>query len=456
MTHCAWIAAFGVFQATACDSAGPVSREGDSGPTRDGGGAPSGSGGVNSGGATGGRRGMDGSAGAGGRLDAGAPSRVDAGDASPVSSCGDSKVSAIRISAARLTKSPELETSVDLAGPGVAAIVSLRSVGLQVLRWANGHLVLLGEGGFWDVGLDGANHWYPLAGLLHSTLAADLDGDGDQDVLVATVRVEMVQTGSEPPSVAQVSHLVAWERTPAGLTERGDALTRPIYVGMPISTTDLDHDGKLDLVTYLNGTPVGHMNRGAFKFSATELGAKSDVYADDAAAIAALAADRNADGEDDLLVLVGSSLGTDAIVLLNDGQGRFMAPGAPAHEEPAQAGLAFGDVTGDGRVDVIVNSVISGPEFHLLASNGPSTFAPSITIGDGASGVQLADLDQDGQLDLLGMSETRFTAVYSSGGQFEQRDLELPLPSGTLDFVATGGGKTDPATLYVAHKICEP
>jgi hypothetical protein len=373
-----------------------------------------------------------------------------------VSTCDDSKVSAIRISAARLTTSPELETSVDLVGSGVAATVSLRSAGLPVLRWANGHLVLLGEDGFWDVGLDGANHWYPLTGLLHGALAADLDGDGDQDVLVAVARVETVQTGSEPPSVAQVSHLVAWERTPTGLIERGDALTRPIYVGMPISTTDLDHDGKLDLVTYLAGVPVGYLHKGAFKFSARDLGAKTDAYADTAAAIAVLAADRNADGADDLLVLLGSSLGSDAIVLLNDGKGRFMAPGAPAHEEPAQLGLALGDVTGDGRADVIVNSVISGPELHLLASTGTSTFAASVTIGSGASGVQLADLDQDGQLDLVAMGETRFTGVYSSGGRFQQRDLDLPLPSDILDFVATGGDRTTPATLYVAHKMCAP
>jgi hypothetical protein len=113
-------------------------------------------------------------------------------------------------------------------------------------------------------------------------------------------------------------------------------------------------------------------------------------------------------------------------------------------------------VTGDGRVDVIVNSVIAGPELHLLASTGATTFAASATIGNGASGVQLADLDQDGQLDLVATGETRFTGVYSSGGQFQQRDLELSLPSGILDFVATGGDKTAPATLYVAHKICAP
>lgn len=428
--------------------------------------AASGSGGANAGRGAGGHSGAGGSnAGddtdsssrveAGSHVDAGALAHVDGGDASMVSSCDDSKVSAIRISAASLTPSPRLETSVDLAGPGVAATVSLRSAGLPVLRWAGGHLVLLGNDGFWDVGLDGANHWYPLTGLVHGALAADLDEDGDEDLLVAVARVEMVQTTGQPPSVAQVSHLVAWERTPTGLTARGDVLTRPIYVGMPFSTADLDHDGKLDLVTYLNGVPVGYMNAGGFTFSPKDLGTKAEAYADNAAPIAVLAADRNADGAADLVVVLGSVLGSDAIVLLNDGHGQFLAPGAAAHDEPAQLGLAFGDLTGDGRLDVIVNSATTGPKLHLLASTDASTFAAPVTIGSDASGVQVADLDQDGQLDLIATSERRFTGVYSSGGHFSQRDLDLTLPSGMLDFVTTAGA-TGPAMLYIAQKVCAP
>jgi hypothetical protein len=83
-------------------------------------------------------------------------------------------------------------------------------------------------------------------------------------------------------------------------------------------------------------------------------------------------------------------------------------------------------------------------------------FASSVQIASDPVGVRLADVDEDGRLDIVTTIERRAIAVTGRDRVFETRDLHLPLPSDTLDFALDPGDGSKPARLFVSQRICGP
>ena len=162
-----------------------------------------------------------------------------------------------------------------------------------------------------------------------------------------------------------------------------------------IATADVNGDGNADLVlsqqVSSNGEVVVLLGNGSGGFTQTQ--ASVSMYT---MASLLIPADLNGDGKVDLIA-VGASP-TETSVLIGNGDGTFTVESNPGL--PAASRAAVADVDDDGVLDVIV-----GPnDFSVYTGNGDGTFS-LVPAGPNAnfkmSGFAVGDLNQDGIPDIV-------------------------------------------------------
>jgi FG-GAP-like repeat len=137
-------------------------------------------------------------------------------------------------------------------------------------------------------------------------------------------------------------------------------------------------------------------------------------------------ADVNGDGKPDLLVINGSCNSTTTCssiqfetdgavgVLLNNGNGTFQTAVAYDSGGIVATSIAVGDLNGDGKPDLVVaqcsgvftSYCLGFSEVGVMLGNGDGTFQAAVNYGEdpnsiGPDAVALADLNGDGDLDIL-------------------------------------------------------
>ncbi len=194
--------------------------------------------------------------------------------------------------------------------------------------------------------------------------------------------------------------------------------------GWNLAAADFDNDGHVDFALVDSGNADYDrawifLNRGNGSFAAaTSPVPLSDPNTFPQALDPVLALDLNGDGKTDLLVLDQMGSGPfPYLAAIGDGKGNFTyksgIPASPGGLSLTGIVTATGDFNGDGLQDIIYRtSSGSVQELAVALSNGDGTFQNPVVINPGSTttqvgfdGVSIADVNGDGKLDIIAVSE---------------------------------------------------
>ena len=259
------------------------------------------------------------------------------------------------------------------------------------------------------------------------SLVADFNGDGHGDLLMvnpATEIVVLLSNGTGPFAAPVVTALQYATGHPAVGDVNGDAKLDLVVTDWSTKTVAVllgngdgtFRSGSVFAVTVATLGPValGHFNADAFldvvvgDHMSNSSESTVEVYAGDgtgqfsgrtsspagAALFALIPVDVNGDSKTDL---IGANHLDPMRALLGNGNGGFTA--AP-YTYTSGGEVATGDFNHDGKVDLaIADSTIV--EIQLGDGDGTFTHSASYAAGSGVAGITIADVDEDGWLDLL-------------------------------------------------------
>ena len=241
-----------------------------------------------------------------------------------------------------------------------------------------------------------------------NVVAADVDGDGDIDLLTANTFGLSVSVRLNDGTGVFAAPATGAEVIVANSGESVQIVT----------AFDVDGDGDLDLLTsHYNGTlnmVSVRLNNGNGSFVTPATGADVNVGSGTAGFITVVGADVDGDGDLDLLA---ANTGDNTVsVRLNNGMGGFTMPATGANVSVGSGpyGLTAADVDGDGDLDLLTANVSSNT-VSVRLNNGAGVFAPpatgaEVSVGstpsNGAYDVMTADVDGDDDLDLLTANTT--------------------------------------------------
>jgi hypothetical protein len=273
-------------------------------------------------------------------------------------------------------------------------------------HWPLDNLVLMGDG----TGTFAPPR--PLGGppdRSYSGLLADLDGDGDLDVVVS----------NDDPDPKRV-HL----NDGNGRFRLGETFGRGEWSTRHVRIADLDGDGLQDVILanrYGSAEGPSHVCAGIGPGRFQE-----DCRAVTQGSATTIApADVDGDGDPDLVVPHRD--GGQSFVYLNDGEGGFGERHPFGPPDAAIRSALPVDVDGDGIVDLAVIDEVTGPA--ILRGRADGSYDDGVGLGSSEArpyAIAVADVDSNGRADLLiGFVESRPVVWFNDGP-----DTLTPVPFG--------------------------
>jgi hypothetical protein len=286
--------------------------------------------------------------------------------------------------------------AADFDGDGDADIVSATSSDNQVAWHRNN-----GDNTFTRVTVGSAND-------PRSVYAADVDGDDRVDILAVSV----------------TDNSVYWYRndgTPASGTWTRSTISNTASGARAVQAADIDRDGDMDVVaaSFLSDKLAWYENNGSQTFTERIVNVpdtdtnSSNGNGDIDGVSAVFAADINRDGHLD--IVTASGVDGEVAWFQNDGTPanggwtlRTIRNSVAATADPAELSVVVADMNGDGDLDVVTANFgedrIAWFQNDGTPANGIWTRRDISTTADGAYTVFAADMDSDGDMDVLSAS----------------------------------------------------
>ena len=329
---------------------------------------------------------------------------------------------------------PESVMAADLDGDGDLDVLSASSADDKVAWYENTD----GKGTFGPQRVIARSADSPK-----SVFTADLDGDGDTDVLSASISDDKI----------------AWYENTDGKGAFGPqrVISSAAHGAVSVFAADLDGDGDMDVLAALYSDNAiawyentdGHGNFGSQRVFTTQAGLASCVYGSDI------------DGDGDVDVLSASTLDDKIAWYENaDGKGTFGLQLVITTTADMAISVFAADLDGDGDMDVLSASSQDDKIAWYENTGGKGAFGPQKVItrdADAAWSVFAADLDSDGDMDVLSASavDDKIACYENIDGQgtfgpqqviSEKADLARSVYAADLD----GDGRVD--VLSVSQK----
>ena len=266
-----------------------------------------------------------------------------------------------------------------------------------------------------------------------SIKAADLDGDGDMDLITAAVH----------------NNTITWFENDGRQSFTARTITNNADGAISVSVADIDRDGDLDVVAASGDTHTveWYENDGSQSFTAQTIA--TNVFG----VFSIVTADVDRDG--DLDVVSAAEAGDTVAWHENDGSQNFTVRTITTTAVSVRS-VKTADVDGDGDLDVLSAS-FNDDTIAWYENDGSQNFTVrTITTGaNGAMDVSTADVDGDGDLDVISASHLGDTFDwYENDGSQNFTARALPaVPDGAYD-VTTGDldGDGDPDIVSAAFQ----
>ena len=252
----------------------------------------------------------------------------------------------------------------------------------------------------WHENADGAGNFGPQKVITAEAEGAnfvrvsDVDGDGDLDVLSASAFRRCMQ------GTCEAEGQVAWYENTDGKGEFGEQqiISHEDRGVQSLSQADVDGDGDLDVLWATEGEIAWSENTDG----GSGFGPKRVITDEAVRARSVSVGDIDGDGDSDILYASWKKVAWHANT---DGQGSFGAEQIIS-TEPFASSVTVGDLDRDGDLDVVANRLLGSINWYENTDGAGNFESQQVSTGWNpfsldVSSVVVSDLDDDGDLDLL-------------------------------------------------------